>query len=171
MIRAATMEDAPAVCRIYNHYIEHTCVTFEEIPVTVTDMENRIRKVTEKYPWLIYEEKDLVLGYSFANAWKDRTAYRYCAESSVYLSHDATGRGVGRSLYSILLSELAAQGVHSVIGGIAQPNPASVALHEKLGFKKVAHFREVGRKFDQWIDVGYWELTPLIVVKSHDEQI
>jgi phosphinothricin acetyltransferase len=87
-----------------------------------------------------------------------RAAYRYSAETSVYVAQGQGGRGIGSALYKALLEELRTRGIHMAIGGIAQPNPASVALHESLGFEKVAHFKQVGRKFDRWIDVGYWEL-------------
>jgi len=99
-----------------------------------------------------------LLGYCYASKWKGRCAYRYSVESTVYLSPDATGKGIGSKLYGTLLAELRQRQFHTVIGGIALPNPASVALHEKLGFEKVAQFRQVGNKFGRWIDVGYWQL-------------
>ncbi len=158
MIRSVRIADASAICEIYNHYVENTTITFEEEPITVTEMQNRIKTVTSTYPWLVLEKDGKVVGYAYANGWKNRSCYRYAAESSVYLSQETTGRGMGSQLYEALFTQLRTSSVHSVIGGIALPNPASVSLHEKLGFKKVAHFKEVGWKFNQWIDVGYWEL-------------
>ena len=99
-----------------------------------------------------------LMGYAYATPWRVRSAYRFSVESSVYVSPDHPRKGVGTRLYRQLIDELRARGLHMVIGGIAQPNEASVALHEAMGFKKVAHFSEVGMKFGRWIDVGYWEL-------------
>jgi L-amino acid N-acyltransferase YncA len=159
MIRPVRTNDAPAICAIYNHYVEHTIITFAEEPVSINDMENLIRAVTSGYPWLVYEEEGRVAGYAYANRWKSRASYRYCAEITIYLAEALRGRGIGRQLYQALIEKCRLLPVHALIGCIALPNPASVALHERLEFKKVAHFREVGRKFNQWIDVGYWELV------------
>ena len=158
MIRLASKADASQVAGIYNHYIENTVVSFEEQRVSDEEIEARIDAVIPSFPWLVYEEGDQILGYAYASRWHGRCAYRYSAESSVYLDASAVGRGVGSALYERLLNELRAMELHTVIGGIALPNPASVALHEKFGFKKVAHYEEVGFKFDRWIDVGYWQL-------------
>lgn len=158
MIRPAQISDAAAICSIYNPYVLQTCVTFEEDIVSETEMADRIADVTESLPWLVMEEQDRVVGYAYASRWKSRCAYRFSVESTIYLDRDMTGRGRGRTLYEALLAEIRQSGRHSVLAGIALPNPASQRLHESLGFKKVAHFEEVGRKFDQWIDVGYWEL-------------
>lgn len=159
MIRQASISDAPALCAIYNHYVLGTCITFEEEAVSRTEMSGRIADTISSLPWLVYEEQGEVLGYAYASRWKSRCAYRYAVESTVYVRHDAVGRGIGRKLYGQLLPGLRAAGMHSVIGGIALPNVASQHLHEKTGFKKVAHFEQVGWKFKKWIDVGYWELV------------
>ena len=158
MIRDATQRDAQAVSRIYNHYIEHTTVTFEERPVSPREMGVRIRDTVASFPWIVYEEEDALLGYAYATGWRRRSAYRRSVESTVYLAPGATGRGLGSALYGELIARLRARSFHTVIGGIALPDGASVALHERLGFRNVAHFHEVGRKFDRGIDVGYWEL-------------
>ncbi len=157
-IRPATLQDAADIATIYNHYITGTTVSFEEAPVSTTEMENRLKSVSEaSLPWLVFEEDGQVKGYAYASKWKPRSAYRFSVESSVYLRHDCTGRGLGRLLYEALFAELARRGIHSVIGGVALPNEASVALHEKLGMKKIAHFEEVGFKFGKWLDVAYWQ--------------
>ena len=158
MIRSVTGDDAKAICDIYNHYVEHTTVTFEEAPVSVEGMAGRIQEIAGAYPWLVLEEGKRVVGYAYASRWKTRASYRYSVESTIYLAGDVTGRGLGKALYTALLAALRSSPAHCVVAGIALPNPASVALHESLGFRKVAHFNEVGRKFDRWIDVGYWEL-------------
>jgi len=158
MIRPATLADAAAVATIYNHYVRHTPVTFEEEPVSAAEMSDRITEVLASCNWLVAVEDNTVVGYAYAGKWKSRCGYRYAVESTIYLDPSATGHGVGTKLYRSLIEDLRPRGLHAVIGGIALPNAASVALHEKLGFKKVAHFQQVGWKFGQWIDVGYWEL-------------
>jgi len=159
MIRFACEDDAPAISRIYNHYVSQTTVTFEIEPVSDCIMVDRIREVSNAaLPWFVYEDDDTeeILGYAYANKWKGRCAYRHSVESTVYLHSGKTGKGLGTALYDRLLNELQKRGIHVVIGGIALPNFASVALHEKMGFQNAGHFAEVGRKFDRWIDVGYW---------------
>ena len=98
------------------------------------------------------------LGYAYASKWKGRCAYRFAVETTVYLDAPAHGRGLGRRLYERLLAALRESGMHVAIGGIALPNPASIALHEKLGFRKVGQFEEVGFKLGRWVDVGYWQV-------------
>jgi L-amino acid N-acyltransferase YncA len=158
MIRAVTNEDARAICDIYNYYVQNTIHTFEEEPVPLIEMGRRITEVTDSLPWFIFEEDNRIVGYTYASKWKGRCAYRFSVESTVYIKYDALGKGIGTLLYTRLLEELKHHGLHSVIGGIALPNETSQKLHEKLGFKKVAHFTEIGFKFNTWIDVGYWEL-------------
>ena len=158
MLRDCTPIDAAQICDIYNYYVRETVVTFEELPVPEADMAKRIADVTSHLPWLVWEEEGAILGYAYAAPWKVRAAYRHSVESSIYVAPHATGRGLGPRLYIALIAELRQRGLHCVIGGAALPNPASVALHENLGFSKVAEFREVGFKFGRWIDVAYWEL-------------
>jgi len=159
MIRSATTADAAAIAAIYNHYVLNTVVTFEEETVSAREVADRIAEIqTAGRPWIAWEENGRVLGYAYANSWKSRCAYRFALETTIYLDKEATGRGGGTLLYTALVETLRATRIHSLIGGVALPNAASVALHEKLGFTKIGHFKEVGRKFDQWIDVGYWEL-------------
>ena len=112
----------------------------------------------QKLPWLVALDADQCLGYAYATRWKERFAYRFSVESTVYLAPAASGRGLGSALYRALFDELKALGVHAVVGGITLPNPASVALHEKMGMRKVAHFAEIGFKFGEWVDVGYWQI-------------
>jgi phosphinothricin acetyltransferase len=160
VIRSATVADAEAIAAIYNHYITGTVVTFEEEPILPAEMARRMDEVTStSLPWLVAELPDKIAGYAYASKWKGRCAYRYSMEISVYLAQDRVGLGLGSRLYGELLPLLRERGVHVVIGGIALPNAASVALHEKFGMSKVAHFSEVGFKFGRWIDVGYWQRT------------
>jgi len=158
MIRSATTDDAEVICAIYNHYVMNSIVTFEETPVSTDDMAERISDVLPSLPWLVFESAGRVVGYAYASAWKSRCAYRFAAESTVYVAPEATGARIGTQLYEAIIVELRARSLHSVIGGVALPNAASVSLHEKFGFEKVAHFKQVGWKFERWIDVGYWEL-------------
>jgi phosphinothricin acetyltransferase len=110
-------------------------------------------------PWLVAEADGIFAGYAYASKWKGRCAYRFSVETTVYLAEQAQGRGIGTKLYRVLLAELRRRKFHVAVGGIALPNRASVRLHEKLGFRKTAHFKEIGYKFKKWIDVGYWQLT------------
>jgi L-amino acid N-acyltransferase YncA len=158
MIRPAKPSDAGALCGIYNHYILHTRITFEEEPLADIEMRDRITTITRTFPWLVYEENGTVIGYTYASKWKERSAYRYSVEAAIYLDVHHLKKGIGTKLTEELLKQLKTRSLHSVLCGIALPNPASIALYEKFGFQKVAHLKEVGFKMDKWIDVGYWEL-------------
>jgi phosphinothricin acetyltransferase len=157
ILRLAQPADAEAICAIYNHYISNTCISFEEVEVNIAEMSARIHEVTQQLPWLVLEEEGQIRGYAYATKWRVRPAYRHSVETSVYLAHDVRGRGWGRQLYEELLVRLRGQGLRTAIGGVALPNDASVALHEKMGYEKVAHFQQVGHKHGRWIDVGYWQ--------------
>ena len=157
-IRPATALDAAPICAIYNPYVANTSISFEEEPVSEQDMAKRIADVgAAGLPWLVLEIDGRIAGYAYATRWRVRPAYRTSVESTIYLDPAFAGRGLGRLLYGALLDELRQREMHMVIGGIALPNENSIALHEKLGFRKVAHFSEVGMKFGRWTDVGYWE--------------
>ena len=158
LVRKIDSKDIQTIKSIYNHYIINTLVSFEEQPVSAEEMQTRVEKVTSLgLPWLVAEKNGEVVGYAYAGSWNPRSAYKNSAEITVYLSHQHLGKGWGSRLYQQLFQELERTQVHTVIGGIALPNNASVALHEKFGLTKVAHYKEVGYKFGQWIDVGYWQ--------------
>jgi phosphinothricin acetyltransferase len=157
-IRKVVETDAAPICDIYNHYVSHTTITFEQEPVAVPDMAGRIGEITVMHPWLVAESERGVLAYAYATRWRSRAAYDCTVESTIYVRNDAMGSGIGFPLYLALLEELRQRSVHAVVGCIALPNPGSVAFHEKCGFTKVAHFPQVGRKFDQWVDVGFWQV-------------
>ena len=158
MIEKVSIENTDAICDIYNYYVKNTIITFEENPVTYKEMENRVSEISSSYPFYIFKENNEILGYAYAYKFKERSAYRFASEVTVYLKNGSYGNGIGTKLYSRLLEELKVKNIHSAIGIIALPNEASVRLHAKFGFNKVAHFTEVGLKFNKWIDVGYWEL-------------
>lgn len=159
MIRQAKISDAPQIASIYNYYVSNTIVTFEMKPLNASVIADKISKILKNYPWLVYEKNGKILGYAYATKWKPRGAYKHTVESTIYLEIDQSGKGIGGKLYSELISQLKVLNIHSIIGGIGQPNEASIALHEKLGFQKVAHFKEIGFKFDKWVDVAYWQLN------------
>jgi phosphinothricin acetyltransferase len=157
MIRIAKIEDAAGIVDIYNYYIENTNITFETKPIQETEMQNRIRTVLEKYPFLVYEESGRIRGYGYASDWKKREAYRHTVESTIYMDRAYQGKGTGATLMDVLLKELKNMPVHAVIACIAIPNPQSIKFHEKFGFRQVSEFKEVGYKFGKWIDVGDWQ--------------
>ncbi|MFO8029622.1 MAG: N-acetyltransferase family protein [Cyclonatronaceae bacterium] len=154
-VRHASEADMASMARIYNHYILNTTATFEVDKVTPKQMTIRVQDVRDAgLPWLVVGS---VAGYAYATRWRPRQAYRYAVEVSAYIDPALTGKGLGSILYTELFRLLRERGVHAAMGGITLPNDASVAFHEKFGMKKVAHFSEVGYKFDRWIDVGYWQ--------------
>lgn len=159
-IRPATTADASGICAIYNPYVATTTISFEEDLVSEDDMARRIADVNAAgLPWLVLTLDGKLAGYAYATKWRARAAYRHSVESSVYLDPDLHGQGWGARLYRHLIDALRARELRTVIAGIAQPNDRSVALHERIGFRKVAHFSEVGFKFGRWIDVGYWQMN------------
>ena len=156
MIREAKYADAQMIAEIYNYYILNTVITFEVEPVTPQEIMVRMKKSKKVGPYLVYEEDGEVIGYTYVWKFRERKAYEHSVESTIYLRHGFDGKGFGTKLYSALLSQVSSQR-HAIIGGVALPNEASVKLHERCGFKKVAHFSEVGKKFGKWIDVGFWQ--------------
>jgi L-amino acid N-acyltransferase YncA len=158
-IRKIELTDAFQIAEIYNYYIETSHATFELETINSDEMENRIREsLTQKFPFFACEKNGEIVGYTYGRQFRPRRAYLHSIEVSVYIKNGCEGKGIGTKLYEELFREIWRKDFHAIIAGISLPNETSVKLHEKFGFKKVAHFREVGRKFDRWIDVGYWEL-------------
>jgi L-amino acid N-acyltransferase YncA len=157
MIREGAVEDAAEIAAIYNYYIQNTVASFEEEDVTAEDMAQRMRTIIDTHPWLVYEEGGEVIGYVYARPWKARSAYKHSVECSMYLDQTQVRKGIGTKLYLAMVARLKEMKVHCIIGGVALPNPASCGLLEKFGFEKVAHFKEVGMKLGQWVDVAYWQ--------------
>jgi phosphinothricin acetyltransferase len=155
-IRSCERKDIESICDIYNYYIEHTVITFEEAPLFHQDMASRIASYRPRFPWLVCEVNSEVVGYAYGTKWQQRSAYKNSVEVTVYLRYGKSGNGYGQRLYKELLQSLSGH-CHTLVAGIALPNEASIKLHEKFGFEKVAHFKEVGQKLGRWIDVGYWQ--------------
>lgn len=156
MIRPVNPSDALAISEIYNYYILNTIVTFEMAPVTPEEIAARIQKYSQIGSYLVYEDNKEIVGYAYLSNFRERKAYENTVESTIYLKNGLGGKGIGFQLYSELLSQATSK-YHTIVAGISLPNEASVQLHEKCGFKKVGHFSEVGRKFGEWIDVGFWQ--------------
>jgi len=158
MIRGATTRDGAAIAAIYNPFVIETVITFETLPVEAKAMGARIERASAHYPWLVLEQEGSIRAYAYATEWRSRPAYKDTVETTIYVDGAHQGRGLGRRLYGELIARLSSSGVHCALGGIALPNPGSIALHEALGFRKVAQFEEVGRKLERWVDVGFWQL-------------
>jgi L-amino acid N-acyltransferase YncA len=168
-VRAASAGDSGTIAGIYNHYVQTTTITFEETPVSSEEMAGRLQEsAAAGLPFLVAEAGDEVLGFAFASKWKGRCAYRFSVEVSAYVDPARGRQGIGSALYEKLFAELESKGMHAAIGGIALPNEASIALHEKFGMRKVAHFEEVGFKFGRWVDVGYWQRVFWMVGRPRD---
>ena len=158
MIRNVEEKDYNVIVSIYNYYIKNSTITFEEEPLTSNDIGERIFNITQSFPWIVFEKAGNVLGYAYASRFKERSAYRFSVETTIYLDHKYHNQGIGQKLYTDLITRVKKLGLKVIYGCIALPNQSSVRLHEKFGFKKVAHLTSVGYKFKQWIDVEYWEL-------------
>lgn len=156
-IRLAGDRDAEAVQRIYAPFVLHTAVSFELAPPGVEEMRARIAKTLPRYPWLVLEEGGEVIGYVYASAHRERPAYVWSVDTTVYVDAAHRRRGVGRALYASLFEVLRLQGFHNAFAGIALPNPGSVGLHEALGFQPIGVYRAVGYKLGRWHDVGWWQ--------------
>jgi phosphinothricin acetyltransferase len=158
MLRAVTPQDAAAIAGIYNYYVKNTVITFEEQPVSIGEMEERIRAITRQYPYFVLEENNEIQGYAYINKYRERSAYRYTAELTIYLRNGLEGKGMGSILMARMIEEARKCGIHSVISVVTLPNERSAAIHEKFGFEQAAYLKEAGLKFEKWLDVGFWEL-------------
>ena len=158
-IREAVAADLPALVEIYNHYIRETAFTFDVEPYTLETRRPWFAKfaTTGRYRLLVAVQGSLLQGYLCTGPFREKAAYETSVETSIYLRPDCTGRGIGRGLYAALFEALRFEDVHRAYAGITQPNAASVALHERMGFVRVAHFSQVGRKFERYHDVAWYE--------------
>ena len=158
-IRFAGEADAPAVASIYGPFCSDTAVSFELTAPTVSEMADRMRRTTERFPWLVLAEDRQVIGYAFASAHRERPAYQWSVDVSAYVAAGCRRRGIGRALYTALFEILRSQGFYKAFAGIALPNLASIGLHTAMGFEAVGVYRGAGYKLGAWHDVGWYQLT------------
>lgn len=157
-IRIARPADARDLQAIYAPYVRDTVISFELDPPSADEMARRVAGIVPLFPWLAWEEDGRVVGYAYASRHKDRLAYQWSVDVSAYVHRDFHRRGIGGALYRELLAIVRRQGFVNAYGGITLPNPASVALHESVGFRPLCVYRGVGFKMGRWHDVGWWEL-------------
>lgn len=157
VIRLACPTDVPAILAIYAPYVNHSNISFELVPPSEDEMARRLAQKQAHFPWLVAEVAGEVVGYAYAGTFRERAAYQWSAEISVYVHNERHGEGIGRALYTALFTILRAQGYRNVYGGITLPNAASVALHEAMGMTPAGVYRHVGYKAGSWHDVGWWE--------------
>ena len=158
-VRDARGDDAAAIAAIYAPVVRDTPISFELEPPDAAAMRQRVLDTLERRPWLVCEREGEVVGYAYAASHRERAAYQWCVETSVYIAESARRQGVGRALYAALLPLLARQGYVHAYAGITLPNPASVGLHEALGFRPIGVYKAIGFKLGAWHDVGWWDLT------------
>ena len=164
VIRPATAGDLPALTDIYNHYIVHTSITFDLQPFSVDDRRDWFTKhAGGRYRLLVAEDgRRQAMGYASSSQFRIKAAYDTTVESSIYCRADVVGRGVGTTLYRALFEALKDEDINRIVAGVTLPNPASLALHERCGFRRVGAFSSVGRKFDKYWDVAWFE-RPLLI--------
>lgn len=161
-LRLATVDDATEIAEIYEPFVRETATSFEATPPGPGEIARRIGETLPRYPWLVADEESRVVGYAYAGSHRQRAAYRWSVEPSVYLAPQARGRGLGRQLYGALLALLRAQRFANAYAGITLPNDPSLRLHESMGFEPIGIYRRVGYKFGRWHDVwwGVLDLDP-----------
>jgi phosphinothricin acetyltransferase len=158
-IRLATERDSEQVAAIYAPNVTDSIISFESEPPSADEMRRRIEETLERYPWLVCERHGRVLGYAYAGAHGTRAAYQWSVDVSVYVHWERQRAGVGRALYTSLFAALKLQGFYNAYAGATLPNPASVGLHESVGFRTVGVYRGVGYKLGAWHDVVWWHLA------------
>jgi L-amino acid N-acyltransferase YncA len=156
-VRLAAPTDAGAIASIYRPFVESTVISFEVEPPDEREMRDRIAKTMPRHPWLVCEIDGEIAGYAYASAHRARLAYQWSVDTSAYVRHDLHRRGIGRRLYASLIRLLVAQGYCNAYAGITLPNPASVGLHEAIGFLPLVVYQQVGHKLGAWHDVGWWQ--------------
>lgn len=166
MIREVTSADYRSIAEIYNGYVLGSTATFETEPVSVEEMSRRIKSISSTYPYYVYELNGELAGYCYAHAWKERAAYSQTLETTIYLSPAHQGKGIGKQLMLRLIADCRSRGYHALIACITAENQRSRRFHEKLGFRQVSLFQEVGKKFSRPLDVADYELL-LDMCKSY----
>lgn len=152
MIRLGVPADATRLAEIYRPAIEAPGITFESIAPDASEMRERLAKTLVRFPWLVMEDRGRVIGYAYASRHRERPAYTWTAEVSIYVDQATQRGGVGRQLYTALFALLVLQGIQSVLAGVIQPNPESMAFHRRMGFVDVARYEKVGYKAGAWRD-------------------
>ncbi len=159
-MRLVTEADAPRILEIYAPIVRETTISFEYDVPDEHEMRQRIRsKLEHGYPWLVMEREDLLLGYAYAGRWRDRAAYDWTVETTVYVNSAARRGGVGRTLYKALFDLLRLQGFVQAVAGVTLPNDASVGLHQAVGFIPTGTTHNAGYKFGRWNDVAFFEMS------------
>jgi L-amino acid N-acyltransferase YncA len=159
MIRPAEQEDAPQIAAIYRPFCENSCISFETEAPDAAEIAARIDRIRRRLPWLVDETGGMVAGYAYACPHRERAAYRWVVEVTIYMHENFRGQGRGRALYTELFERLRRQGLFKAYAGILVPNPASQAFHESMGFTPVGIYRKIGYKLGAWRDVGWWQLA------------
>jgi phosphinothricin acetyltransferase len=157
-IRPALSSDATSILDIYAPFILNTAVSFETEVPTIENFSQRIISNQESWPWLVYESDGLIAGYAYASKHRERAAYQWCVESSVYVNDHFQQKGIATQLYQTLFQILKYQGCRNVYAGITLPNERSIHFHEKMGFNKIADYRNIGYKLNRWNTVRWYEL-------------
>ncbi len=165
-IRKVNQEDANKLCEIYDYYVKNTAITFEYETPTLNEFKDRIRKISRRYPYLVAEEKGVIVGYAYADSFIDRRAYDWSCETSIYVDKNYVGKGIGKTLYEALENELRKIGIINLYACVATIDNAdeylsnnSEAFHEHVGYKKIGTFSKCGYKFDRWYDMIFMEKT------------
>ena len=158
MIRAFHIDDTKELLAIYNFYVLNSTSTFDDVPLTFEEFSEKLTQISSNYPFIVFQEKDEILGYAYGSKFRPKPAYNKTVESTVYVKNGVHGKQIGTKLYTELLKLLKQENYHIVLGVLTLPNDASVKLHEKFGFTQVADLKQVGFKFGEWQDVGFWQL-------------
>ncbi|TYA71449.1 GNAT family N-acetyltransferase [Seonamhaeicola marinus] len=158
MIRAFQEKDIQELLDIYNYYVLNSVATFDDVALSFETFSDKVTRINSEFPFLVYEDEGKLSGFAYGSKFRPKPAYKNTVELTVYVANNAHGKGIGTKLYEELIAELKTQNYHIALGALTLPNTASEKLHEKLGFKKVAHLSEVGLKFGKWQDVGMYQL-------------
>ena len=157
IIESVKLADADEILSIYAPYVENTIVSFETKVPEREAFIKRVKDISAEYPYFVCRDNGKIIGYAYASRYRVRDAYKHTVECSIYVSGDIHRQGVGTMLYDALFDELKKRGYHIALAAIAYPNEESIAFHESFGFEKVGHLKEVGYKFDRWLDLVWLE--------------
>ncbi len=156
-VRTVTLNDVQELLDIYSYYVLNTTITFEYDTPSINEFTQRIQKITQKYPYLVATLNDEIVGYAYATSYKERAAYDWSVETTVYVKNDKHGLGIGKTLYTQLEQALKDKSIVNMLACITYPNPKSIDFHTNFGFEKVGHFPKVGFKFNEWRDIVWMQ--------------